>query len=418
MDKIEKANACMASGETEKGLSMLRDLVSDPDDAIAFEAASIYQNYGFLDEAEAVYKRLLASYPDDSELLLQVSDLLIDKDQEDQAIDYLLQISSGDGNYLSAQVLLAELYQLEGLDEVAERKLKHALKISPGNPLLLDALGEFYLSCGQPANAATCFEAIVENKMLADQNIDLKLAEAYSLCGKFEEALTAYQKGLKKEKRLDSLFGYAMAASRLQKNTIVISSLEELRELDPGYSTLYPVLANAYKQEGQLEKALQIAEAGLEQDEYNNRLFTEAANLAAASHQNEKAAYYFQKCLELDPENTQSLIRLIELYAQNGDYQSIIKQLEKRHPEDPMLQWFLATAYNQEDRLDEAGHYYQACSSHFSGNPEFLREYGDYLRDIGNAEKGLILLERALKLNPENDELAEFINRLKQDDFD
>lgn len=416
MNNLETANALMASGQTEEGLRLLGELLRDADDETIYGAGSIYQHFGFLDEAERAYETLLRRYPGDSGLLLQISDLLIDKDEENRAIEYLLRIHRLDENYLSAQVSLADLYQLEGLDEVAEKKLLGALKIAPNQPILLFALGEFYLSTGQAGKAVDFFEEIKGRAELIDQNVNLKLAEALSLCGEFERSLKEYRLGLKKEKTLDGLFGYAVTAARIEHFKTAIQALEELRGLDPGYSTLYPVLAHAYEHEGDLDHALKTVEAGLGEDEYNDRLYEEAGDLAIKVQQPEKAVGYFKKWHNHDPENIEALTRLVELDAQAEDYESIIDLLAHIELDDPMLIWFLATAYNRTDEPRKAEKYYAACRSAFSDNPEFLQEYGEYLRGVGKRNEALELLEKAVRLDPENQDLASFVERLKQDD--
>lgn len=417
MDDLETANALLESGQTDSGLQTLKNLVDSEDDDTVYGAASILQKYGFLDEAEKAYKMLLGRYPNDSGLLIQIADLLIDKNEEDQAINYLLRIHPLDTNYLSAQVMLADLYELEGLDEVAENKLLGALKISPHEPVLIFALGEHYLSTGEAAKAVDLFEQVEGNEALAGENVTLKLAEALSLSGAFEQSLKAYRRGLKKEKTLDGLFGYAVTASRIDHHKEAIKALEELRELDPGYSTLYPLLAHAYEHEGDLNHALKIVQAGLEVDEYNERLYKEAGELSVKIHQSEQAARYFQKWYDRDPENIEALTRLTELKAQNEDYDGIIELLDPLQPDDPMLIWFLATAYNKNDDLIQAGKYYQLCAGAFSDNPEFLQEYGEYLRDTGKKGEGIAILEKAAVLSPENQDLAAYVERLKQDDM-
>ncbi|WP_100488099.1 tetratricopeptide repeat protein [Sporolactobacillus pectinivorans] len=416
MNDLETVNALLESGQTEDGLKMLGELIRHADDELLFGAASVYQQYGFLDEAEHVYKALLGRYPNDSGLLLQISDLLIDKKEENRAIDYLLQIHVLDENYLSAQVMLADLYQLEGLDEVAENKLIGALKIAPDEPVLMLALGELYLATGQALKAVDLLSKIEDDPALEDQNVALKLAEALSLCGEFEQSLKVYRKGLKKEKTLDGLFGYAVTATRIEQYKTAIRSLEELRNLDPGYSTLYPVLAHAYEHEGDLDHALRIIEAGLEEDEYNDRLYKEAGELAVKVNQPKKAGQYFEEWHKLDPESTEALTRLAELKSQEEDYTGIIKLLDSQELDDPMLIWFKATALNRTDQLNEAGKCYESCASAFAANPEFLQEYGEYLREMGKTGEGLRLLEKAVRLSPENQDLASFVERLRQDD--
>lgn len=416
MNKLETANALLESGQTDEGLKVLRELIQHGDDDTLYGAAAIFHDYGFQDEALKVYSMLLGRYPNDSDLLLQISDLLIDQNKEDRAIEYLSKIHPLDENYLSAQMMLADLYQQEGLDEVAENKLIGALKIAPHEPVLLFALGEFYLSIGDAGKAVLYLEKVQNEPKLADQNVSLKLAEALSLYGEFERALKAYRKGLKKEKTLDGLFGYGVTAAKIHHDKTAIKALEELRGLDPGYSTLYPVLAHSYEHEGQLDKALKITEAGLQFDQYNDRLYREAGELSIKVHQRDKAGEFFKKWYELDPENVEALTRLVELKSQDEDYDGIIELLGKQEPDDPMLIWFLATAYNKTDELKKAWKYYQLSADSFSNNPEFLEEYGEYLRDMGKRREGLQALEKSVRLNPENQELADFIERLKQDD--
>jgi Putative Zn-dependent protease, contains TPR repeats len=417
MNDLDTANALLESGQTEDGLAMLKDLIHSADDDLLYGVASLYQEYGFLDEAQKVYETLLKRYPGDSGLLLQISDLLIDKKEENRAIDYLSRIQYLDENYLSAQVMLADLYRLEGLDEVAENKLLGALKAAPGEPVIQLALGELYLDTGKEIKAVEFLRKVVDNNKLDGQNVAIKLAKALSLCGEFEQSLKYYRKGLKKEKTLDGLFDYAVTASRIDQNKTVIKALEELKEMDPGYSTLYPVLAHAYEHEGNLKQALQTIEEGMKQDDFNARMFEEAGNLAVKLQQQDKAYGYYQKWHELDPENTEALTRLVELKAQDQDYEAVLKLIGSQVSGDPMLTWFKATALNRTDQLKQAEKYYRSCAPAFANNAEFLQEFGEYLRDTGKRSEGLTNLEKASRLNPEDQDLASFVERLKQDDL-
>ncbi|WP_010631668.1 tetratricopeptide repeat protein [Sporolactobacillus vineae] len=416
MNDLETANALLENGQTEDGLAMLKELVGHADDDLLYGAASLYQEYGFLDEAQRVYESLLRRYPGDSGLLLQISDLLIDNKQENRAIDYLSRIPYLDENYLSAQVMLADLYRLEGLDEVAENKLLGALKAAPGEPVVQLALGEFYLDTGEEIKAVKFLRKVVDNNQLEGQNVALKLAKALSLSGEFEQSLKYYRKGLKKEKTLDGLFDYAVTASRIDQNKTVIKALNELKDMDPGYSTLYPVLAHAYEHEGDPKQALETVEEGLKQDDFNARMFEEAGDLAVKLHHPDKAYGYYQKWHALEPENVEALTRMVELKAQDEDYDTILELTGSQEMTDPMLIWFKATALNRTDRLKEAEKYYRSCAPAFANNAEFLQEFGEYLRDTGKSAEGLANLEKAARLHPEDQDLTAFVERLKQDD--
>ncbi|WP_269757997.1 hypothetical protein [Thalassobacillus sp. C254] len=59
---------------------------------------------------------------DEGELYILAAEIAIDLDEEEDAIEWLLEIKEEDSTFLQAQLLLADLYQLQGLDEVAEDK--------------------------------------------------------------------------------------------------------------------------------------------------------------------------------------------------------------------------------------------------------------------------------------------------------
>lgn len=418
MNQLDKIEALIASGQTEEGLAMLKKLSASEDADHLFGAAQIYQQYGFLDEAEKLYEHLLGQYPDDSGVLLNYAELLIDKSEEDRAIHCLEKIGPSDPGYLAAQLQLADVYQLEGLFEVAEAKLLGALKQAHDEPVLLAALGEFYLSVGDAREAIPYLEKVRKCPELADRNIELKLAEALSLCGEFEQSVNAYRRGLKKKKTLDGLFGYAMTLTRIGRYQKAIQVLEELKKMDPGYSTLYPLLAKAYEHEKMTDEALRTVEEGLSEDEFNERLLEEAGHLAVKLHDTEKAMHYYQTIVARDPEHREAMTKLVELKAAGEDYDGIIDLLETETPDDPLLTWFLATAYYRTEKWDKAGACYAACRAAFKNNPEFLQEYGEYLRERGKLQESLQMLKRAAALDPGNQDLVLFVERLEQDDRD
>ncbi|MTT31282.1 tetratricopeptide repeat protein [Terrilactibacillus sp. BCM23-1] len=415
MDDIQLAMNMIDTGQTEDGLSLLKDCLKKADDTTAFQIANIYQDYGLIDNAETVYERLLKRYPNDSTILLQMAELHIDKDEEGKAIEALTKIHKLDENYLSAQLLLADLYQLEGLDEVAEQKLLSAHKMAPSEAVISFALGEFYMSIGEPKKAIDYYKQVLNAESLSHENISLKLAEALSLAGDFEQAMIYYQKGLENDKNLDGLFGYAVTASQLHKYQTVVTALEELRKLDPQYSTLYPLLAKAYDHEGALEEALKVLEDGLKQDEFNERLYAEAGDFAAKLHDWIKADAYYKKAYRLNPESTEILIKYIEIKVELEEFEDIIDILEENKQDDPMLTWYLATAYMKCDRLEEAKACYKICYEHFSQNAEFLNEYGEVMWELGDRQHALTYLEKALQYDPENQNLQSFVERIKED---
>src|SRR5699024_3854265 len=95
-----------------------------------------------------IIDELLMYYPQEGELYVFSSELLIDLGDEDGAIEQLSLISEDDEAFLQAQLLLADLYQMQSLDEVAEQKLLAEAKKAPEVIVISYGLGVFYLERG------------------------------------------------------------------------------------------------------------------------------------------------------------------------------------------------------------------------------------------------------------------------------
>jgi tetratricopeptide (TPR) repeat protein len=415
MDELTLAISLVETGQYEEGLKKINDILRYADDETAYQIATLYEEWGMAEEAYNIFHRLNQTHPGDSHILLSLAESAMDLDRDDDAIEWLLKIHSLDENYLSAQVLLADLYQSQGLEEMALNHLMQAKKNAPEEPIIDFALAEFYLSFGHFSKAETFYKKVLHAESLKHENIMLKLAESLSLNGKFEEALLYYQKGLENEKTLDGLFGYAITAIRVEKYQTAITALNELKSMDPSYSTLYPVLAEAYQQEGAFEEALAVLEEGLRVDEHNERLLLDASEAALKINEIKKAEKYLTQLLEMNPDQADALKKLVTLKKEAGLSEDIIQILTKESTDDPELLWYLADAYQNEDELDRAIEIFESISEHFQTDPDFLENYGQLLWENGQSALALDYLKKALRFDENNENLREFVERIQEE---
>ena len=70
-------------------------------------------------------------------------------------------LASDDPNYPEALLLLADLFQMEGLYEVSEQKLLEAKKLLPNEGVIDFALGELYSEEGKFIEAIRCYEIVL-----------------------------------------------------------------------------------------------------------------------------------------------------------------------------------------------------------------------------------------------------------------
>ncbi|HET6871894.1 MAG TPA: tetratricopeptide repeat protein [Sporolactobacillaceae bacterium] len=414
-DQLEAAISYIESGDYETGIEKTKALLKLGDDELSYEIAQLYMDWGLAEEAYSLLKNLIQHHPGHSGMRLTLAEASIDLDLEDEAIEALQAIHLLDENYLSAQVLLADLYFSQGLEEVAEQRLLEARKQAPNEPILTFALAEFYASVGQVSEAIDLYKDVLHVKVLEHENIPLKLAEMLSLRGLFEEAMIYYHKGLEKGESLNGRFGYAVTAMQAGKPQTAIQQLEKLKEMDPAFSSLYPVLADAYEEEGALEEAIATLKEGISVDEHNERLYLKLAKVQVKAGQTEPAITTLNDLLALDNEHLEGMKLLVELYRETGDSTEIISLYEENELSyDPELTWYYAFALKEEEDVEKAFKTYQDIYFHFSEDPDFLKEYGELAWELGKKEDAIQALEKALRLGPDF-ELENFLERLKSD---
>lgn len=419
MKSIQAAMDLIENGDVEKGLSDLANYIPKANDDELFSIAEAYYQYGFLEDAKGLLLNLLEKYPLESELILLLSEIYIDLDEEEQAIQVLGKVVESDSEYPRALLLLADLYQMQGLDEVAEQKLLQAKELLPDNIIIDFALGEFYSGRGQYKNSIPYYKSVLTSQdTVGDINVDLRLAESYAASGLFEEAFSHYEAGLADKVEIDSLFGYACAAYQAEQYKTAIHKLIQLKEMDPSYSPLYIVLAKAYEAEELLQEANESVEEGLKIDEYSKELFIYGGKLAMKLHDPEKAKQLLEKAIKLDHESVEAGFLLSRLYMSEGSYDKVIPFIEKaieNGDEDPQMIWDLATAKREVEEYSDASNQYHAAYTFFKDQPDFLEEYAQFLIEEGKPDEAIKLYKEILVMDTSRIDIEEMILQLEND---
>ncbi|MBC1482426.1 tetratricopeptide repeat protein [Listeria sp. FSL L7-1509] len=372
---------------------------------------------GFLDETEDLYELLLAKYKDEGELLVRAAEVALEKDDLDSAQDYLEKVNKKDEAYVESLLVLADLYQMQGLFEVSEQKLIEAKQIAANEPIIDFALGEYYLSQARFASAVQSYQTAVEAGLTIIANgvvsVYERIAEAFAASGAFEEALPYYERALEDKESVDTLFGMGLTAFQAKDYTKAIHALEHLREHDPAYSTLYSYLAKSYEENGEPEKAIEVLKDGLSQDEFNKELFLEAGKLAVTLRLPEEAEEFFRQAIVLDEEYSEAIIQLNKLLLARENYEGVIELVEGLGEEvisEPQIFWDVSVAYQETEQYNKAKANYEVAYPHFTNNPTFLKEYGLFLREEGEHEKSQQILRNYLELEPEDTEILSLVD--------
>ncbi|MGG4168473.1 tetratricopeptide repeat protein [Rossellomorea vietnamensis] len=383
-----------------------------------FSLAEELHHLGFLEEAKELYGNLLQYYPGEGELLIELAEILVEMDKEEEAIETLAELDEGDPTYPRSLLLLADLYQMQGLFEVSEQKLLQAKKLLPHEPVIDFGLGELYSETGRFLEAIRHYQTLIEKGTteLGGTNVHQRLAEAYSVGGAFEEALTHYEKALQEHLEINTLFGYAFTAYQAGYYEKAIEKFESVKELDPEYHSVYLLLAKSYEREEKLQESLEAVQAGVKQDEYNKELNVFGGKISLKMGLEKEAESFLREALALDPGYVEAALIINKLFFTQERYEDVLEiaqMLTVEGEEEPQINWDLAKAYEGLEQYNHALKQYRIAYTYFKNHQEFLLEFGQFLVEEGLRGEAVEVYKHLIEMDPSNDEWQDLIERLQ-----
>lgn len=390
-------------------------LINDDDDMLFSLAEELYA-LGFLQQARTIYLKLLDCYPDEDELKTNLATIAIDEGHNDEALSYLAQIKPDSPAYVQSLLVAADLYQTEEEFEVTEEKLKEAYALAPDEPAVEFALGEFYFMVGQYSEAIQYYFQLIKNGYTDFAKVDIagRLGICYAQIGQFKKALGYFNQVKPEYQTSDIRFQKGLTRLQLGDTEKAIKTLEDLINDDNQYASAYPELAKAYEKENKYQQALRVVQEGLSVDQYNEYLYSLAAEITSYLGDQKLMKKYLVKAHELAPENMTITLQYSNFLLHQHDDEANIKLLSplvKEDETDPQLYWNLARSYQRTDQLELAGKYYEAALPAYSENPTFLKELINYYRETGETDKLMDELEHYLRLVPTDTEMQDLYDQ-------
>ena len=385
-------------------------LENDPSDLL-YELATYLEGIGFYPQAKEIYLKIVEDFP---EVHLNLAAIASEDGQIEEAFTYLEEIKSDSDWYLSALVLKADLYQMEGLTDVAREKLLEALTYSE-DPLLILGLAELDSELENYQEAIQGY-AQLDNRLIYEQtgiSTYQRIGFAYAQLGKFETATEFLEKALELE--YDDLTAFELASlyfdrEEYQKAVLYFKQLDTISPDFEGYEYGY---SQALHKEHQVQEALRIAKQGLEKNPFETRLLLAASQFSYELHDASSAEDYLLTAKE-DAEDTEEiLLRLATIYLEQERYEDIL-DLQSEEPENLLTKWMIARSYQEMDDLDTAYGLYQELAGDLKDNPEFLEHYIYLLSELGYFEEAKVNAQAYLKLVPDDVQMQELYERLQE----
>jgi len=418
MEKINEIIGLLESGHHEEAMRKYKHILLEGTQEERFVLGEEFFQYGFMEEAKSLFERLLEAYPEEGELIVRLAETYIELGHEDEAILELEKLNHDDPSYPQSLLLLADLYQMEGLFEVSEQKLIQAKSILPNEVIIDFAFGELYAEQGKFLEAARAYEKVLElEEIIAGVNVNQRMADVLSVGGAFEDALPYFEKAMEEKIEINTLFGYAFTALQAGFNRIAIEKFNELKELDPEYHSLYLNLAKAYEREEELENSFRTIKMGIKQDEFNKELYFYGGKLAHKLNKENEAERLFREAIVLDPEYTEAAVTLNKLFLRQERYDDVIEivlLMKEFEEEEPRLLWDAAVAYEHLEEYSLALNKYNIAYTYFKEHPDFLSDYGYFLIEEGKSGDAIEVFNKLVKMEPNSLEYRDVIERLSE----
>lgn len=386
----------------------VKGLENDPSDLL-YELATYLEGIGFYPQAKEIYLKIVGDFP---EVNLNLAAIASEDGQIEEAFAYLEEIQADSDWYVSALALKADLYQLEGLTDVAREKLLEALTYSE-DPLLILGLAELDSELENYQEAIQGY-AQLDNRSIYEQtgiSTYQRIGFAYAQLGKFETAIEFLEKALELE--YDDLTAFELASlyfdqEEYQKAVLYFKQIDTISPDFEGYEYGY---SQALHKENQVQEALRIAKQGLEKNPFETRLLLVASQFSYELHDASGAENYLLTAKE-DAEDTEEiLLRLATIYLEQERYEDIL-DLQSEEPENLLTKWMIARSYQEMDDLDTAYELYQELAGDLKDNPEFLEHYIYLLRELGYFEEAKVNAQAYLKLVPDDVQMQELFETL------
>ncbi len=413
MESSQQFIDAIEAGDIQKIQSLIEpmQLSSEPD--AQYEIANMLLRAGYLKEGEQILEHLQFLFPEEAQLKIDRAQVLMEIDQEDEALLLLTSIEEHEEEYPQALLSLADYYQMQGFYETAEQKINQALALMPDEPLLVFAKAELLFETGKYLEAVRLYENLKEqSEEIGGIRLSERLAEVYSTGAAYEEAIPFYDESLLHHVTPNLLFGLAYSAFQAGQYDLSVRKLIEVKTLDPDYFSAHLLLSQAYSMLDEHDQAYAAILEGLSRDEYDKELFLFAGKMALKIGRTNEAEQHLRKAIALDPEYMEATLTLVSFLHSVERYEDVIELVEmvSTNQDDwSALYPIVADAYAKEENFKRAYAFYSLAYTDHKEDPNFMEKYVYFLLEEGKRDEALEIGKQLLLLQPNEERWQDLI---------
>ncbi|TWT16360.1 tetratricopeptide repeat protein [Streptococcus sp. sy010] len=407
MSNSEKMLAALEMGDLTRAKKYFQRALHSDDQETLLDLGTYLQSIGFYEEAKAIYQQIQNDFP---EVYLSLAEIAAEDGQIEEAFFYLDQVDSTSPDYVVSLLIMADLYDSEGLTDVAREKLLLASQLST-DPLVKLGLAEIEYRLENFQAAIDTYAQLDNRAILAETGISTyqRIGRSYAHLGKIEAAIEFLAKAVEIEYDDQTVFELASLLSEqedYQRANVYFKQLETMSPDFEGYELAY---ARSLHANHQLEEALILVQGGLAKNEFDGQLLLLAAQLSYENHDQVGAENYLIKAEAVVEDREEVVLALANLYLEQERYSEIIALVDEGN-DWALTKWTLAKAYQASDEEDKALAIYKALTEDLGNNPDFLKDYAYLLREFGYQKDLALVVQQYLTFVPDDTEMYDLLD--------
>ena len=409
MSKSEQMLAALQEQDLDLADRYFEQALTTDSEEELLDLADYLESIGFFPQAKRIFEKLAPDYPAS---YINLAAIASDDGDLEQAFAYLEEIQPGSDWYVAALLAKADLYQLEGLPDVAREKLAQAAELTD-EPLVTFGLAEIDLELGDFSQAIKEY-AQLDNRSIFEQtgvSTYQRIGVCYASLGKFAPAIEFLEKAVELEYDDAAVYELATILADLeeyQKANLYFKQLDTLSPDFEGYEYGYALSLHA---DHRTAEALTLAQQGLAKNPFETRLLLLASQLSYELHDEKAAENYLLQAQEDADDLEEIALRLTTLYLEQERYEDILEFAEQE-VDNALTRWNLARAYQALENLEKAEELYNQLARELQDNPEFLEQYVYLLRELGRFEEAKRATASYLRLVPDDASMQELYESL------
>jgi len=421
---FDRANALFISGkvdESKKAYDFLEQKFG-----VSKASAAAKKRFKTSDTNGNELQKAITDSPNDVKNYLELSGVLLEKNQNEEALNILLKAKAIDADNYEVNLALADVYNaLKKPDEAFG-----ALKIAFDNtemplPSKLNILSQMLTRFGKPdvAKQAKELGAILLNDYKTDSKVLILYGDILYQQGDLKGAKEQYMAAIKITEQLYIAWEKLLGVQTLMGNYgEAIKTGEEALTVYPNQAILYYYRAFALHRNNQnAEASYELTNAlQLDPEDTNLKAMILALQAEVLIDQGKlkEADASFDKAVSLAPNNYQTMSNYAYYLAlRNQDLAKAEKLAAKSAlalPQNSSILDTYAIVLSKVNKLDEALTYIQkALQNNEANNPVYLEHYGDILFLKGEKEKAVEQWQKAKMSGNQSEKLNRKINEKK-----